>query len=97
MDIQRRKHGKHGKAWTSIICPFICVFLGTFHEFAIRRTERGEPWLCHAANMSASLGNFARQALFSDGFSFSFMMPMYWLTRCLDSPVVRVMNSMSGM
>jgi len=44
-----------------------------------------------------SLGNFARQALFSDGFSFSFMMPMYWLTRCLDSPVVRVMNSMSGM
>ena len=44
-----------------------------------------------------SLGNFACQDVFVVGFSFSLMMPTYWLIRCLDNPVVRVTNSISGM
>lgn len=44
-----------------------------------------------------SLGDFACQAVFVFGFSFSLIMVTYWLTKCFDNPVVRVTNSMSGL
>ncbi len=42
-----------------------------------------------------SLRNLACQAGFLSTSSCSVMMLTYWLTRCFDSPVVRVTNSMS--
>jgi hypothetical protein len=41
------EYGK--KAWTP---TFLWLLVGTFHEFVVRNIERGEPWLCGAANMS---------------------------------------------
>ncbi|HED00413.1 MAG TPA: GxxExxY protein [Proteobacteria bacterium] len=43
-----------------------------------------------------SLRNIACQAVFVGSFSFLFMMPTYWLTRFFDNPVVRTINSISG-
>ena len=37
---------------TSIDTHYFRFYLGTFHEFTIRKNDRGELWPCRAADMS---------------------------------------------